>query len=67
MMRRLCAGDLLTVILVLVAGVVGFYAAGYRIRLLAWVADYMNSRLPVAPQRFPCPTPDPPSPLGARS
>jgi hypothetical protein len=66
-MRRTCAVDLLTTILVLIAGVVGFYAAGYRVPLLALVADWINRRLPVPPQRFPCPTPDPPTCLGVRS
>jgi hypothetical protein len=66
-MRRTCAVDLLTTILVLIAGVVGFYAAGHRMPLLARVADYINRRLPVAPQRLPYPTPDPPTCLGGRS
>jgi hypothetical protein len=66
-MRRTCAVDLLTTILVLTAGVVGFYAAGQRMPLLARVADYINRRLPIAPQQFPCPTPDPPKCLGGRS
>ena len=66
-MRRTCGVDLLTTILVLIAGVVGFYAAGYRVPLLARVADCINRRLPVAPQQFPCPTPDPPTCLGGRS
>ena len=66
-MRRTYAVDLLTIILVLIAGVVGFYAAGYRMRLLARIADCINRRLPVAPQQFPCPTPDPPPRSGVHS
>ena len=66
-MTRMCPGDLLTVTLILVAGVVGFYATAYRMPILARIADYMNSHLPAPPQQFPCPTPDPPSRLGVRS
>ena len=66
-MSRRCGGDLVTVISVLAAGVAGFYAAGYRMPLLARAADYLNKRLPVGPQCFPCPTPDPPSRGGVRS
>jgi hypothetical protein len=66
-MRRTYAVDLLTIILVLIAGVVGFYAAGHRMRLLARIADFMNRRLPVGPQCLPCPMPDAPSRSGAQS
>jgi len=51
-------GNVFTLILVLIAGVVGFYAAGHRMRLLARIADFMNRRLPVGPQCLPCPMPE---------
>jgi hypothetical protein len=60
-------GNLFTLILVLIAGGVGFYAAGHRMPLLARIADFINRRYLVGPQRLPCPTPDPPSRSGVGS
>jgi hypothetical protein len=60
-------GDVFTLILVLMAGVVGFYAVGHRMPLLARITDFMNRRIPVGPQCLPCPMPDLPSRSGVRS